>query len=242
MKNGRTHRFGFGVAALAALFAIALPAAAASGDRNKDGIPDRWEKRHGLSLTKNQAKLDQDRDGLVNRAEWRAKTNPRKWDTDGDGLPDGREGNPLDRGVADLSGGFASVTEWDPEAGQLLITVNSGGSVAGRVTGDTAIRCSGSPEDPAEGEDPDTRRKPSQLPNGQGGNLPGRPPRPGPPGGFVPGWGPSVPCSVDDLAVGVSVEMVQIRFSTDGIVFKKVLLDKPVEAPIEDPIEEPPAG
>ena len=60
-------------------------------DRNDDRIPDRWEKQHGLSLKVDQARRDQDRDGFKNRAEWRAKTDPRDADSDGDGVDDSDE-------------------------------------------------------------------------------------------------------------------------------------------------------
>ena len=61
------------IAGLAAVvLALLLPAAASAKDRNHDRIPDRWERNHGLSLKVNQAKLDQDRDQLKNRQEWRS--------------------------------------------------------------------------------------------------------------------------------------------------------------------------
>ena len=62
-----------------------------SNDRNHDRIPDRWEKRHHLSLKVKQGGRDQDHDGLTNRGEWRAKLNPRDRDTDNDGRSDGDE-------------------------------------------------------------------------------------------------------------------------------------------------------
>lgn len=83
---------------LIVMFALALPTAAGAArpvDRDRDKLPDRWEKRYGLSTKKKDAKRDRDRDGLTNLAEYRAKTNPRKADTDGDGLKDGRDPNPL---------------------------------------------------------------------------------------------------------------------------------------------------
>jgi hypothetical protein len=85
-----------GAALIVAL--IALPAAAAAGkrDRNHDRIPDRWEKRHNLSLKFDQRRRDQDRDGLRNRSEWRADTNPHDADTDGDGVEDGDEDRDRD--------------------------------------------------------------------------------------------------------------------------------------------------
>ncbi|HEX8854141.1 MAG TPA: hypothetical protein VF752_00970 [Thermoleophilaceae bacterium] len=79
--------------AAAALALLALPASAlaSSKDRNHDRIPDRWEKRHHLSLRVNQAKRDQDNDGLNNLGEFRSHTDPRDPDTDNDGVEDGDE-------------------------------------------------------------------------------------------------------------------------------------------------------
>ncbi len=70
---------------------LALPSVAAAKDRNHDRIPDRWEKRHRLSLNVNQARRDQDGDQLRNRGEFLAGDNPRKADSDGDGITDGEE-------------------------------------------------------------------------------------------------------------------------------------------------------
>jgi hypothetical protein len=85
------------------LFALAGPAAAK--DRNHDRIPDRWEKRYHLSLHKNQAKLDQDHDGLANRREFRASTSPRDPDSDNDGIEDGDEGDVDDGPTDDVDDG-----------------------------------------------------------------------------------------------------------------------------------------
>jgi hypothetical protein len=67
------------LAAVASLAAFAAPSQAR--DRNHDRIPDRWEKRHKLSLKVNQARKDQDRDGLKNRAEFRTQMDPRDDDS-----------------------------------------------------------------------------------------------------------------------------------------------------------------
>src|SRR6184192_594061 len=85
--------------AVAAAFAfIVAPGADAqrhhkshSGDRNRDRIPDRWERRYHLSLRVNQARRDQDHDGLTNLGEFESHTNPRDADTDNDGIEDGDE-------------------------------------------------------------------------------------------------------------------------------------------------------
>ena len=79
---------------LAALLLVLLSPAAAQGkaaDRNRNDVPDRWEKAHGLSVKKDEAGRDRDRDGLANRSEWAGGTDPRRRDSDGDRRPDGRE-------------------------------------------------------------------------------------------------------------------------------------------------------
>lgn len=72
-------------------------AEAKKNDKNSNGIPDRWEKRYGLSIKKDQSRKDNDRDGLNNRSEWRSATNPKKVDSDGDGLEDADEDRDRDR-------------------------------------------------------------------------------------------------------------------------------------------------
>jgi len=77
------------VALVASSLLLVVPAAADArgADRDRDGMPDRWERKHHVAA----AKKDRDRDGLTNAFEYRAKTNPRKRDTDRDGIRDGRE-------------------------------------------------------------------------------------------------------------------------------------------------------
>jgi hypothetical protein len=76
---------------LCALVVLSLVAQAAAGavvrDRDHDGMPDRWERRHHVKF----AKRDPDRDGLRNRREYRLRTKPHRRDTDRDGLRDGAE-------------------------------------------------------------------------------------------------------------------------------------------------------
>jgi hypothetical protein len=76
--------------ALALLFAVTGSTALAA-DRNDDRIPDRWEKRHGLSLKVKQTRRDQDRDGVQNLTEYRSHTEPLDDDSDADGVEDGDE-------------------------------------------------------------------------------------------------------------------------------------------------------
>jgi hypothetical protein len=113
--------------ALAVTASLVLAGAVvAGGDRNHDRIPDRWEKRHGLSLKVKQHRRDQDADGLKNRGEWNAKLDPRDDDTDDDGVEDGDEN----------AGTIASF-----EDGVLTLELAGGGTLAAKVTDDTEIEC-----------------------------------------------------------------------------------------------------
>ncbi len=142
----RTQRLTASIVAAVGLLAIlALPGVAAAKDRNHDGIPDRWEKRHHLSLRANQAHRDQDRDQLRNRAEFLAGDNPRSADSDGDGIPDGEEN-------------AGKVESFDGETGKLVIDLFGGETISGLVTEETEIDCgdsnsSASASDSNQGED-----------------------------------------------------------------------------------------
>lgn len=130
LTKARRSRLGMTWLALAlgALALLAMPGLAAAKDVNKDRIPDRWEKRHKLSLKVNQAKKDQDRDQLRNRAEFLAGTSPRNSDSDGDGTEDGDE----------QAGTIAS---FDAETGRLVIDLFGNDTIAGFVTDSTEIKC-----------------------------------------------------------------------------------------------------
>lgn len=126
-----------------ALLALAGPAAAK--DSNRDKIPDRWEKRHKLSLKVDQSRRDQDRDGLRNRAEFRTSNDPRDADSDGDGVSDGDEG-------------AGTIVSFDAETGRLVIDLFADDEITGFVTDETRIKCERSGDDSAttsrsEGED-----------------------------------------------------------------------------------------
>ena len=90
------------VTAAAAFALLAMPGAALAkrGDRNHDGIPDKWEKKFHLR-GKGVAKADPDKDGLNNLAEFRSDTNPLKADSNANGVPDLRV---LDKYAARMGG------------------------------------------------------------------------------------------------------------------------------------------
>ncbi len=67
--------------------AAAKPTATSSGKAALRLMPADWRKRYAVT----SAAADPDRDGLTNLTEFRARTNPRRADTDGDRLRDDRE-------------------------------------------------------------------------------------------------------------------------------------------------------
>ena len=137
-------RRNFAVALMLAVAAsLMLAGGAFAKDRNHDRIPDKWEKRHHLSLNHKQGRRDQDHDGLKNRGEFRAHLNPRDADTDNDGIDDGDE-HP------------GTVESF--ENGVLTISLANGGTVDGMVTDETEVKCDDDPGDDRghdEGDDGD---------------------------------------------------------------------------------------
>jgi hypothetical protein len=109
MKSRAMMLLGIAAVLVASLFA--LPALASSRDGNGDRIPDRWEARYDLSLHKNQAGRDQDKDGVKNLAEYKDGTSPRESDTDSDGTTDSTDPHPCDH---DGNGGGGEETETPP--------------------------------------------------------------------------------------------------------------------------------
>jgi hypothetical protein len=115
---------------MAALVFPAAGMARSHSDRNGDRIPDRWERTHHLSLKVNQAKRDQDHDGLRNLAEFKASDNPRDADSDDDGTKDGQE----------QAGTVVSFTN-----GVLIVHLFNGDDVKGTVDANTEFECKAAP-------------------------------------------------------------------------------------------------
>src|SRR3954454_14993965 len=156
----------FGVV-LAALLVVPGAAMAKSRDRDHDKLPDKWEHKFHLSTHHKSGKGDPDKDGLDNRGEFKSKTNPRKADTDRDGVNDANDDqdddgvdnqdemdehtNPVDDdsdndGVEDgdeTSGTVDSFVEdaANPGTGVLTIKLADNSTISGKVDKSTEIEC-----------------------------------------------------------------------------------------------------
>jgi hypothetical protein len=212
-------------AALGALALLVLPGAAAAKDGNHDRIPDRWEHRHHLSTSVNQAGRDQDRDHLRNRAEFLAGDNPRDRDSDDDGVMDGEEN-------------AGTIQSFDTESGRLVISLFGGDTISGLVTDQTRIKCEDEDapdvsmrarhgeEEPGDdhGEEGDDRGDNSGPGNGADDNSG--------PGSSHSGRGPSghddngtgANCTPSDLIVGATVEEAELEVEHGVATFEEVEL------------------
>jgi hypothetical protein len=193
-RRGLTIGLVVAIAALGAAL-IAAPAQAAK-DRNHDKIPDRWERKHALSLKRDQAKRDQDRDGLKNLGEFEAGLDPRDGDTDDDGTHDGDEG-------------AGTIAAFDAETGDLTIDLFNGGELAGTVNDNTEIKCEN--EGHHEGDDDDTED--------HGGNS-------GPGGGDDRRShdDDESNCGVENLVPGTVVSEAEVEASSQGATFEEIEL------------------
>jgi hypothetical protein len=234
-----------GIAALALLAALVGPATASARDRDHDGLPDRWEKRHHLSVQHKSANADPDRDRVDNRNEYVERTDPRDRDSDGDGIRDGREDPDRDR----LRNAGEDATGMDPldadtdddgvedgeeqagvvesfANGVLVIRLASGGTVEGAVTDATEVECESEGE--AEDEESHTLRHASAADEPGGGDDAQGDDEQGDDDhgddGEDDGREQEDSCSADHLAAGVAVHEAELSVTAAGAVFDKVQL------------------
>lgn len=215
----------FLVAALGVLAMLALPgvAAAKHRDRNHDGIPDRWEKRHHLSLKVNQASRNQDHEGLNNLAEFENGTNPQKADTDTDGLTDAQEvevgDDPTDNdtdddGVEDGQENVGTIASFDGTT--LTITLLDGSTLSGQVTESTEIKCEHqSTEAQASDDQSDNQDSGDQGSGDQSGDGSGDQSGDG---------GGQGGCTTANLVPGTQVQGAEVEATPSGAVFEEVEL------------------
>jgi hypothetical protein len=226
----KTRVITFAVAALGAMLLIASSASAK--DRNRDGIPDRWEKRFDLSLKVDQANKDQDRDKVDNLNEFQEGTNPRDRDTDNDGVNDGKEDRDhdgLNNRSEDASANLPNdpdtdndgVEDGDEMVGTIasfqdpVLTINllGGGSVTGNVTASTRIECRTEDEQENENEVED-HAVASHDGDGSDDNQG--------PGSDNEGPGDGRVCTTADLTPGTMVHEAEL----EGSSFEKIELLK----------------
>ena len=237
--------------ALCALLLLALPAAASAkkspssakakqtpakaADRNHDGLPDSWEKKYKLSLKVNQARLDPDKDGAVNSAEYAAGTNPRKADTNNNGIPDGTEN-------------VGTVTSFDATSGLLKITNAKGDPISATVTSRTHVDCVTAPATTPTTPPVATRSDRGHRPHGDG---PGSNPAPGASNGQAPpvnsgednepaspsydGGYDEVACDTSALVAGAVVHRAGLRLTVTGNEWSRLEIVVAAPAPTPTP-------
>ena len=194
-----------GLAAFALMLVLAPGASARSTDRNHDRIPDRWERVHHLSLKVNQAAKDQDRDGMRNRAEYRAGTDPRDADTDDDGVNDGREDSGS---VVSFTGGVLTIKLYRNDK-----------TVEGKVDDATELKCksatAASPRDSGrddEGDDDHGDREHGDDDQGDDNDDQGD-----------DDHGAAI-CGTDKLTPGTVVHEAELSTTPDGLHFDEIKL------------------
>jgi hypothetical protein len=207
-------------ACAALLVMTATGSARGNSDRNRDRIPDRWERAHHLSLKVNQARRDQDHDGLRNRAEFLAGTDPRNNDSDDDGTNDGGEG----------AGTVTSFT-----GGVLIVHLFNGDDVKGTVDDQTEIECKTRPT--GQPTVVPTARKADEGPGGAGQgddgegehNQQGQQGQQGDDGDDENGQdddgdedGNQPGCDATALTTGAVVGEAELKTTAAGLVFTKI--------------------
>lgn len=220
--------FLLAAAAVLAAAVLALPAvtsarrgsddtatAASKRDRNRDRLPDRWERRHRLSLRVKQTKRDQDRDGLNNLGEFRAGLDPRDADTDGDGKQDG----------AEHAGTIESF-----DGATLVIRLAGGGGVTGTVDADTQIKCdagtSGKASHDESGADRGGERGKGDDDQGEATEPDGRQNDDHGDDENEDGGGGTA-CTTADLKTGATVHEADLKAKASGLVYREIELAGP---------------
>lgn len=205
---------------LMALLAVPSLAAAKARDRNHDGIPDRWEKRHHLSLRVDQAHRNQDHEGLDNLEEFEHGTNPRAADTDHDGLTDSQEvevgDNPRSAdsngdGIPDGQENAGKVATFDGTT--LTIELFAGGTLSGQVNESTELECEHH-EGEASASDSSGEEEQAGEDSGEGGEE----------AEAADEADSSPECTAADLVPGALVKEAELDATPEGAVFHSVHL------------------
>jgi hypothetical protein len=200
----------FGLTLLTALAAVAVLAAPSQArDRNHDRIGDKWEKKHHLSLRVNQARKDQDHDGLKNRGEFRAQTDPRDDDSDNDGVEDGDEQ-------------AGKVASYDTSTGTLVVELFGGGTITGKVTAQTDVECDAGGDDDGDGSGDDDHSERSLRGGGDEGDNDDEHGDDGGKGGDDESDNKS--CPPDALKQNAIVQEAELKLVNGSAIFEKIEL------------------
>jgi hypothetical protein len=217
-----------------AILAFAVPATAGAkgghhkrhhharvADRNHNGMPDSWERRHRV----HSATADPDRDGVTNLGEFHNGTDPRDADTDNDGIDDGDDDANHD-GVEDADEQSGTIASFDGTT--LTITLVNGDTLKGTVGDDTEIECDDSTASPTtaatredgggeSGDDNSSAPAPStsgdtedQGDDDQGENDDDQ--------------GESSNCGKDALTAGTIVKEAELHLTSAGAAFDQIEL------------------
>ena len=199
MSHRRIPTAVLGLAALALRLVLAPGASARSTARKNDRIPDRWERAHHLSLKVNQAAKDQDRDGMKNRAEYRADTDPRDADTDDDGVKDGREDSGT---VVSFTGGVLTIKLYRNDK-----------TVEGKVDDATELKCpsttAATPRDGGRDDQGDDDHGDDDQGDDEQGDD---------------DHGDAGACGTDKLTAGTVVREAELKTTPDGLHFDEIKL------------------
>jgi hypothetical protein len=253
MRKIKLLMFG---AVLAALLALPGAAMAKSRDRDHDKMPDKWEKHFGLSTKRANAAGDRDKDGLSNLGEYRSRTNPRKADSNNDGIKDGSDdrdhdglsnademntgNNPCDRdtdndGMKDGDEVGGTIVSFTPAAandgsGVLVIRRADNSTITGTVNSTTEIECENEDSSDDNGGQTGTTRArhgADDGPNHDVGDDHGGDRNEGP-GNADDDNGDDNEgnCTTADLTPGTVVDEAELNGTGDQAVFEKVELEK----------------
>jgi len=208
----------------------------ARGDRNRDRIPDRWERRHRLNLRVNQARRDQDRDGLRNRDEFLAGTSPRDSDSDDDGIRDGHEG--AGRIISFVDGvltiepfGTADAVRGRVDA-RTELTCDDDGPAVPRATSSSSDDERGDDSDRSSGDGEDGSGHDAADRSGQGDDRDGhddgdRHDGDGRHGDEDDDHGPSCSVSAADVVPGAIVHEAKLEVRSGGAFWDEIELIRP---------------
>jgi hypothetical protein len=98
-------------------------------DTDSDGMPDNYETTHLLDPLVKDSEEDKDKDGLSNINEMLAGTNPNNPDTDGDGIFDGADSDPLVANSAPEISGFPELEIMEDQPYSFEPTLNYAGNI-----------------------------------------------------------------------------------------------------------------